>query len=95
MPVHPNPSLTLSDAQRSSLKPPSIERLEGHCAIMERVKALASHLSGSKSGLAALERKSPNDVVITMAVRSPMCKAKKGGFKDTRCAYFWIHLAIN
>ncbi|KLO20766.1 thiolase [Schizopora paradoxa] len=51
---------------------------------MERVKALASHLSGTKSGLAALEKKSPDDVVITLAVRSPMCKSKKGGFKDMK-----------
>jgi len=36
------------------------------------------------TGLAALERKNPNDVVITMAIRSPLCKAKKGGFKDAR-----------
>jgi len=25
----------------------------------------------------------PDDVVITLAVRTPLCKAKKGGFKDT------------
>ncbi|KAK7695314.1 hypothetical protein QCA50_002504 [Cerrena zonata] len=52
---------------------------------MERVKQLVSHLTpGSSKGLSALERKSPDDVVITMAIRSPLCKAKKGGFKDTR-----------
>jgi len=51
---------------------------------MERIKQLSSHLSGSAKGLAALERKNPDDVVITMAIRSPLCKAKKGGFKDTR-----------
>ncbi|KIP12054.1 hypothetical protein PHLGIDRAFT_27649 [Phlebiopsis gigantea 11061_1 CR5-6] len=50
---------------------------------MDRIKQVASHLThGSSGGLAALERKSPEDVVITMAVRSPLCKAKKGGFKD-------------
>ena len=51
---------------------------------MQRIQQLVSHLSGSASGLAAAQRKSPDDVVITMAIRSPMCKAKKGGFKDTR-----------
>ncbi|KAJ3515045.1 hypothetical protein NLJ89_g2005 [Agrocybe chaxingu] len=51
---------------------------------MQRVKQLAAHLSGSSSGLAALEVKRPDDVVITMAIRSPLCKAKKGGFKDAR-----------
>ncbi|KAI0307684.1 thiolase [Multifurca ochricompacta] len=34
--------------------------------------------------LAALQRKHPDDVVITMAIRSPLCKAKKGGFRDMR-----------
>ncbi|KAL5519206.1 hypothetical protein ACEPAH_889 [Sanghuangporus vaninii] len=50
---------------------------------MERVRSLASHVMG-QSGRAALERKSPDDVVIILAVRSPLCKARKGGFKDTR-----------
>ncbi len=27
--------------------------------------------------------KDPNDVVITLAIRTPLCKATKGGFKDT------------
>lgn len=53
---------------------------------MERIKQLSSHFAGSAKGLAALERKNPGDVVITMAIRSPLCKAKKGGLKDTRCA---------
>lgn len=51
---------------------------------MERVKQLAAHLSNPFKGPAALERKSPDDVVITMGIRSPLCKAKKGGFKDAR-----------
>lgn len=50
---------------------------------MERVKQLAAHLTGSTGGV-ALDRKSPDDVVITMAIRSPLCKAKKGGFRDAR-----------
>lgn len=53
--------------------------------VMERVKQLAAHLSGSlASGLRAIEVKKPDDVVITLAIRSPLCKAKKGGFKDAR-----------
>ncbi|KAI0030199.1 thiolase [Vararia minispora EC-137] len=52
---------------------------------MERVKQLASHLTGSHSGgLAILKRNTPDDVVITLAIRSPMCKAKKGGFRDMK-----------
>jgi len=51
---------------------------------MERVKQLTAHFAGSSSGLPALETKHPDDVVITLAIRSPLCKAKKGGFKDAR-----------
>ncbi|TRM66385.1 Thiolase, N-terminal domain-containing protein [Schizophyllum amplum] len=50
---------------------------------MERVKQFAAQFGGA-SGMAALERKSPDDVCITMAIRSPLCKARKGGFKDAR-----------
>ncbi|KAG9048221.1 hypothetical protein FS837_000477 [Tulasnella sp. UAMH 9824] len=49
---------------------------------LERIRQLKSHLTQS-SGLAALEVKRPDDVVITMAVRSPLCKSKKGALKDT------------
>jgi acetyl-CoA acetyltransferase len=28
-------------------------------------------------------QKNPDDVVITLAIRTPLTKAKKGGFKDT------------
>ncbi|KAI0756796.1 3-ketoacyl-CoA thiolase [Daedaleopsis nitida] len=52
---------------------------------IDRVKQVVSHLTpGSVKGRDALLRKSPDDVVITMAIRSPMCKAKKGGLKDTK-----------
>ncbi|OJT02742.1 3-ketoacyl-CoA thiolase B, peroxisomal [Trametes pubescens] len=53
---------------------------------LDRVKQVVSHLTsgGTTKGRAALLQNSPNDVVITMAIRSPMCKAKKGGFKDTK-----------
>ena len=55
---------------------------------MERVKQLAAHLTSSSQfkGRAALESKNPDDVVITMAIRSPLCKATKGGFRDARSA---------
>lgn len=49
---------------------------------MDRIKQLAAHFSSSK---AALSRQSPDDIVVTMAIRSPMCKARKGGFRDARC----------
>jgi len=50
---------------------------------MERAKQFVGHFKSH--GLAALERKNSDDVVITMAIRSPLCKAKKGGFRDARC----------
>lgn len=31
--------------------------------------------------------KNPDDIVITLAVRTPLAKAKKGGFKDTTLEY--------
>jgi len=52
---------------------------------MDRLRQLAGQLTGnSASGRGALFQKSPDDVVITMAIRTPLTKARKGGFKDTR-----------
>ena len=51
---------------------------------MQRIKQVSAHLAGRAPGLSALEEKNPDDVVITLAIRSPLCKAKKGGFKDAR-----------
>ena len=53
---------------------------------MNRVNQIAAHLTSSPKGLAALQEKHLDDVVITLAVRSPLTKARKGGFKHTRCA---------
>jgi hypothetical protein len=36
------------------------------------------------SNLDVLRHQNPDDVVITTAIRSPLCKAKKGGFRDMR-----------
>ncbi|EUC63965.1 3-ketoacyl-CoA thiolase [Rhizoctonia solani AG-3 Rhs1AP] len=51
---------------------------------MDRLRQLTSHFSSSPKGLPALSKKNADDVVVTMAVRSALTKAKKGGFKDTR-----------
>ncbi|KIJ46425.1 hypothetical protein M422DRAFT_29275 [Sphaerobolus stellatus SS14] len=51
---------------------------------MERIKQLTSQLISAPTGRTALLQKKPDDVVITLAVRSPLTKARKGGFKDTR-----------
>lgn len=49
---------------------------------MERIKQLTSHLTSAPTGVAALLVPKPDDVVITMAVRSPLCRQGKGAFKD-------------
>ena len=52
---------------------------------MDRLRQLAGQLTGNSTpGRGALFQKSPDDVVITMAIRTPLTKARKGGFKDTR-----------
>jgi len=61
---------------------------------MERIRQLTSHLAGSSKGLAALEEKRPDDVVITLAVRSPLTKAKKGALKDTRLVFFILNFGL-
>lgn len=53
----------------------------------ERLSSILSHLRGSSSGVNAITQKNPNDVVITLALRTPLTKARKGGFKDTELDY--------
>ncbi|KAL8964491.1 MAG: hypothetical protein Q9183_004414, partial [Haloplaca sp. 2 TL-2023] len=53
----------------------------------ERLNSILSHLSPSKSGLSAITQKNPDDVVITLAVRTPLSKGFKGGLKDTKLDY--------
>ncbi|KAF2707206.1 3-ketoacyl-CoA thiolase 1 [Pleomassaria siparia CBS 279.74] len=49
----------------------------------ERLKAIVSHMSPAKTGVSAITTKNPDDIVITLAIRTPLTKAFKGGFKDT------------
>ncbi|CAI6331017.1 unnamed protein product [Periconia digitata] len=49
----------------------------------ERLKSIVSQISPAKSGLSAITTKNPDDIVITLAIRTPLTKAFKGGFKDT------------
>lgn len=51
---------------------------------MERVKQIAFHLGNAPKNLHTLQQENLDDVVITLAIRSPLCKARKGGFKDAR-----------
>ena len=49
-----------------------------------RVAALAGHMAASASAApAAAGSAAADDVVIVAAVRTPITKAKRGGFKDT------------
>jgi hypothetical protein len=45
--------------------------------------ATATSSTRNGNGLQNLLQKNPNDVVITLALRTPLCRAKKGGLKDT------------
>jgi len=52
---------------------------------MERTAQIVAQLNTNQTAAAVtrLTTKSPNDVVIVAAVRTPITKAKKGAFKDT------------
>ncbi|KAK7744312.1 hypothetical protein SLS62_010270 [Diatrype stigma] len=53
---------------------------------VERVDSILKHIAPGSS-LAHITSKNPDDVVITLAIRTPLCKGKKGGFKDTSVEY--------
>ncbi|KAI9923786.1 hypothetical protein ASPWEDRAFT_40408 [Aspergillus wentii DTO 134E9] len=54
----------------------------------DRLSSILSHLRPSGSnGLSTITQKNPDDVVITLALRTPLAKAVKGGFKDTELDY--------
>ena len=58
----------------------------------ERLQQFLSHLKPKSTGVAALSEKHPDDVVITLAVRTPLTKAHKGGFKDTPLEHLLLRL---
>ncbi|RIB18672.1 thiolase [Gigaspora rosea] len=50
----------------------------------QRVQQIVGHFTLSHNpAVARVGQKSPEDVVVVVAVRTPMTKSKKGGFKDT------------
>ncbi|KAF2402006.1 3-ketoacyl-CoA ketothiolase [Trichodelitschia bisporula] len=50
----------------------------------DRLKQFASQiLPATRSGVDVITQKNPDDVVITLAIRTPLTKGKKGGLKDT------------
>ncbi|KAF5715143.1 acetyl acyltransferase [Fusarium mundagurra] len=52
----------------------------------ERIGSIIKHLAPG-SALNSIQAKNPDDIVITLAARTPLTKAKKGGFKDTSLEY--------
>ena len=57
-----------------------------------RLSALATHLSPyPPRGAAALTHKSPDDVVVTCALRTPLTKGGRGGLKDTAASDLLVH----
>ncbi|ROV89780.1 hypothetical protein VSDG_08624 [Cytospora chrysosperma] len=53
---------------------------------VERLGSILKHLAPG-SPLASITSKNADDIVITLAVRTPLTKAKKGGFKDSSLEY--------
>ena len=54
-----------------------------------RLNQVTSHLSASEADLPSKSnvlKKSPDDIVVTCALRTPLTKGGKGGFKDTAAA---------
>jgi hypothetical protein len=58
----------------------------------ERLQQFLSHLKPGSGGLTALSQKNPDDVVITLAVRTPLTKARKGGLRDTTLEHMLLRL---
>jgi len=53
----------------------------------ERLSSIVKHLTPGSSRLSAITSKNADDVVITLAIRTPLTKAGKGGLKDTTLDY--------
>lgn len=61
----------------------------------QRLSQVTSHLASSEAdiprGREVILSKSPNDVVVTCALRTPFTKGGKGGLKDTAAADLLVH----
>ncbi|KAK0622075.1 Thiolase, N-terminal domain-containing protein [Bombardia bombarda] len=53
---------------------------------VERLGSILRHLTPG-SALSTITSKNADDIVITLAIRTPLAKARKGGFKDTTVEY--------
>ncbi|OAG39345.1 hypothetical protein AYO21_06361 [Fonsecaea monophora] len=48
----------------------------------QRLSAVLPHLSSAPTGVDAITQQNPDDIVITLAIRTAMCRSGKGAFKD-------------
>jgi len=53
----------------------------------ERLSSILKQLTPGSSGLSSITTKHADDVVITLAIRTPLAKGGKGGLKDTGLDY--------
>ncbi|KAI9816261.1 MAG: hypothetical protein M1827_001862 [Pycnora praestabilis] len=53
----------------------------------ERLSSILNHINPSKTGLSTITQKNADDIVITLAIRTPLAKGGRGGFKDTPLDY--------
>ncbi|KAG6018903.1 hypothetical protein E4U41_003511, partial [Claviceps citrina] len=58
---------------------------------VERIGSIIKHLAPGSS-LSQMQSKKPDDIVVTLAVRTPLTKARKGGFKDTSLEFIMYAL---
>ncbi|GFP56001.1 hypothetical protein ACSS6W_006200 [Trichoderma asperelloides] len=58
---------------------------------VERIGSIIKHLAPGSS-LNNIQSKNPDDIVITYAARTPLTKARKGGFKDTSLEFMIMAL---
>lgn len=61
----------------------------------ERLSSILKHLTPGSSGLSSITSKNADDVVITLALRTPLAKGFKGGFKDTQLDFLVYSLLKN
>ena len=70
----------------------SLQVERNYTKMAERLQQFLSHLKPGSAPLAALSQKNPDDVVVTLAVRTPLTKAKKGGLRDTTLEHMLLRL---
>lgn len=85
----------MSQGKWLSTSPISFIRLTVSSIAQQRLSQVQSHLSSSEADIPrdreGILSKSPSDIVITCALRTPFTKGGKGGLKDTAAADLLVH----